>query len=457
MIILHLRQAALGRDQGGCTDAALLQDYVTHQDEAAFESLLRRHGPMVFGVCRRVLRNQADAEDAFQATFLVLVRKAASIRSGAKVGNWLYGVAHKTALKARAMNRKRSIRERKAGTKTKSHGVEQDWGELQAILDAQLCLLPERYRAAIVLCDLEGRTIKEAARQLGWHQGTTATRLARGRALLARRLTKQGLALPAGVLAAATAKGTATIRVPPLLMRSTLAAEQCWARRSVAAGLISARVSALTQGVLQSMFMQKLMRALGLLLLAGLALGTATLTRQSLAADPQVDAPIRSAQPNSDQGNIKETVLALEKRVWDALKTQDRSVFQNLVASDFVGLDISGRHYDKADTLRFVANVSVPEYEMKNIRVIVMNETSALVTYDIHYKLNHVGETASSESLDRHALRAWSQRKGKWWYVYYEDRPIGKTRRVGQLLNNQADPLSEDIQRVAEPVEQPRS
>ena len=140
------------------------------------------------------------------------------------------------------------------------------------MLDAQLCLLPEPYRAAIVLCDLEGRTIKEAARQLGWPQGTTATRLTRGRALLARRLTKKGLALPAGMLAAATVNGTATAQVTPLLMRSTLAAAQSWARRIVATGLISVRVSVLTQGVLQSMFMQKLMRTLGLLLLAGLAL-----------------------------------------------------------------------------------------------------------------------------------------------------------------------------------------
>jgi RNA polymerase sigma factor (sigma-70 family) len=438
-IIRHLRQAALGRDQGDRTDAALLEDYVNHQDEAAYEALLRRHGPMVFGVCRRVLRNQADAEDAFQATFLVLVRKAASIRSRATVGNWLYGVARNTALKAKVMSRKRRVRELEAGAKTNSCGVEQNWGDVQALLDAQLSLLPERYRVAIVLCDLEGRTIKQAAQQLGWPQGTTSTRLARGRALLARRLKKQGLELSAGMLAAATANGTATAGVPPLLMRSTLAAAKCWAQRSVATSLISVRVFTLTQGVLHSMFLQKLKSTVGLMLLAGLTLGTAMLTLQSSAADPQIAQPPRPAlakkdQGNlkKDQGNLKETVLALEKRIWDALKTQDRTVFQNLVADDFVGLDISGRHYDKADTLQFVSNVRVPEYEMKNIRVIVMNETSALVTYDIHYKLNHVGGEAS-ENLDRHALRAWTQRNGKWWYVYYEDRLNEKAGRLDQL------------------------
>jgi RNA polymerase sigma factor (sigma-70 family) len=455
-IIRLVRQAALGRDQGGCTDAALLEAYVARQDETAFEALLRRHGPMVFGVCRRVLHNQADAEDAFQATFLVLVRKASSIRSRATVGNWLYGVAHNTALKAKAMNRKRRICEREAGTRTRSHAVEQNWGELQALLDAQLCLLPERYRAVIVLCDLEGRTIKQAARQLGWPQGTTATRLTRGRALLARRLTKQGLVLSAGMLAAATADGSATAGVPLLLVRATRTAARCSARGSVARGLISARVSVLTQGVLQSMLMRKLKSAAGLVLLAGLAIGTATLTHQSSSADPEVDARPRSVQANKDQGNLKETVLALEKRVWDALKTQDRKVFKNLVADDFVGLDLSGRHYNKADTLQFVSNVRVPEYEMKNVRVIVLNDTSALVTYDIHYKLNHVGDAASSESLDRHALRAWSQRNAKWWYVYYEDRLIEKTRQLGRLWSNEADPSVEDVQKIAEPGSRPR-
>src|SRR5216683_5726004 len=111
-VIWHLRRAALRQDGAGLTDSELLEQYVTRRDEAAFEALVRRHGPMVLGVCRRVLRNQADAEDAFQATFLVLVRRAASIRSRSTLSNWLYGVAHNTALKAKAMNSKRRTKER---------------------------------------------------------------------------------------------------------------------------------------------------------------------------------------------------------------------------------------------------------------------------------------------------------------------------------------------------------
>ena len=276
-----------------------------------------------------VLRNQADAEDAFQATFLVLVRKAASIRSRATVGSWLYGVAHNTALKAKAMNCKRRTRERAAGMNPRPEAREEIWCELQALLDSELSLLPERYRIPIVLCDLEGRTIKEAARRLGWPQGTAATRLAHGRALLARRLAKQGLALSAGKLAAALAEGAATACVAPVLMGSTLAAARCLAGKSTVAGLISTRVSGLTEGVLQSMFLSKLKRAVGLVaLLAVLAAGVGAMTRPTQAANPAGE-PAASDQAKQDQDNLKQTVLALEHRLWDALKTQDRSVFQD--------------------------------------------------------------------------------------------------------------------------------
>src|SRR5262249_11269762 len=152
-----------------------------------FEALMHRHGPMVFGVCRRILRNETDAEDAFQATFLVFVRQAASIRSRNTVSSWLYSVAHNTALKAKAMNHKRRVKERESGIVPKEESRAEVWQELQVLLDAELSKLLDKYRVPIVLCDLEGKTINEAARQLGWPQGTLATRLTRGRAQLAKR------------------------------------------------------------------------------------------------------------------------------------------------------------------------------------------------------------------------------------------------------------------------------
>src|SRR6516165_6419960 len=221
------------------TDGQLLDRFLARRDEAAFAALVRRHGPMVLGVCRRVLRNQADAEDAFQATFLVLVRKAAAIRSQ-NVGSWLYGVAHNTALKALAMNRKRRTKEREVGSVPRTRTAEPGGCELRALLDAELSRLPDRYRAPLVLCDLEGKTIKEAARHLGWPQGTAATRLARGRTLLARRLAKHGLIVSAGMVTATLPHGSALASVTWVLVNTTIqAATRFAAARGAATVLIS--------------------------------------------------------------------------------------------------------------------------------------------------------------------------------------------------------------------------
>src|SRR5262249_30222743 len=162
----------LGHDEACSTDADLLEGFITRRDEASFEALLRRHGPMVLGVCRRVLRNEDDAEDAFQATFLVLLRKAASILPRAMVGNWLYGVAHTTALKARALNTTRLAKEREAAARAKPEGTTEPREQLLVRLDQELNVLPAIYRAAIVLCDLEGKSIQEAAQHLGCPPGT---------------------------------------------------------------------------------------------------------------------------------------------------------------------------------------------------------------------------------------------------------------------------------------------
>src|SRR6516162_5869205 len=163
-VIRHLRRAVLLRDGAGLTDGQLLEDYLRCRDEAALAALVRRHGPMVWGVCRRVVRNDHDAEDAFQATFLVLVRKAASLASPELLANWLYGVAHQTALKARATTTKRMARERQLTEMPAPAVMEQDlWNDLQPLLDQELGSLPDKYRVAIVLCDLEGKTRREAA------------------------------------------------------------------------------------------------------------------------------------------------------------------------------------------------------------------------------------------------------------------------------------------------------
>jgi RNA polymerase sigma factor (sigma-70 family) len=163
-VLLHLRSTVLPRDGAGRTDGQLLEDFIGRRDEAALTALVRQHGPMVWGVCRRTLPNYHDAEDAFQATFLVLVRKAAAVVPRELVANWLYGVAHQTALKARATAARRRERERQVTEMPEPAVAEPNLRHgLQPLLDEALSRLPDKYRAVIVLCDLEGKTRKEVA------------------------------------------------------------------------------------------------------------------------------------------------------------------------------------------------------------------------------------------------------------------------------------------------------
>jgi RNA polymerase sigma factor (sigma-70 family) len=241
---------------------------------------------MVLGVCRRLLHHAQDAEDAFQATFLVLVRKAASVRPREMVGNWLYGVAYRTALEARTAAAKRRVKERAMRPKA---AIEEDrWAELKPVLDSELSRLPDKYRVPIVLCDLEGKTRKEAAQQLGWPEGTVAGRLARARVLLANRLTKRGLALSGGAVALMIAQGPATAAVPATLMMTTVRAATGFAAGQAAAGgVVSAQVAALMEGVMKAMLVNKLKSVMAFLaVLSLIGLGVGSVAYQSVAAEP---------------------------------------------------------------------------------------------------------------------------------------------------------------------------
>lgn len=190
------------------SDGELLSEFVRSRDEPAFAELLRRHGPTVYGVCHRIV-GPTDADDAFQAVFLVLSRKANTVRPPGMVGNWLYGVAVRTANKARVMNAKRRARDERAATAREREqpnplpgGRGSPDADTLAVIDAELAALPHQYRAAFVACDLNGRSRSEAARELGWPEGTVAARLAKARELLAARLTKRGITLGVGLFAA---------------------------------------------------------------------------------------------------------------------------------------------------------------------------------------------------------------------------------------------------------------
>jgi RNA polymerase sigma factor (sigma-70 family) len=286
-VIEEFRQATLARDGAGKTDGQLLEAFVSRQDEAAFTALVHLHGPMVLGVCRRLLGNVHDSEEAFQATFLVLARKAASIRPREMVGNWLYGVASRTALGARAANARRRSRERQVDRMPEPQTDPEDlWLELQPLLDQELSRLPDRYRVPVVLCELEGRTRRDVARQLAIPEGTLSSRLATARKLLAGRLSRRGLTLSGGLLGAVLSENVASA-VPASLVTSTVkGATLVAAGETGAAGLVSARVAALAKGVIQGMFVSKLKIATVVLLTLALGgTGAVVLTHKALAGN----------------------------------------------------------------------------------------------------------------------------------------------------------------------------
>jgi RNA polymerase sigma factor (sigma-70 family) len=216
-VLRHIRR--LVARPMGTADRDLLERFTAGRDETAFAELVRRHGPLVSGVCRRLLRDANDADDAFQATLLVLARKAGSISNRESVGGWLYQVAHNTALKARLSAAARRRRELRVGARPPADVLDEVTGrELLAVLDEELARLPRRLRTPLVLCHLEGRTRDEAARELGWSLGTLKRRLEEGRGILRARLERRGLALPAALLAVSAATAT----VPAALAATTV-------------------------------------------------------------------------------------------------------------------------------------------------------------------------------------------------------------------------------------------
>ncbi|HEV3262566.1 MAG TPA: sigma-70 family RNA polymerase sigma factor [Gemmataceae bacterium] len=281
-VLRYLRKAAALRGTGATTDAQLLERFVAQRDEAAFEALVRTHGPMVLAVCRRILHDGHDAEDAFQATFLVLVRKAGSIGNPELLGNWLYGVAYRTAANLRrGLARRRALGQPLPDLPAPEPEPDISGRDLRPVLDEEVGRLPVKYRAPVVLCYLEGKTYEEAGRHLGCPKGTVATRLTRARELLHNRLSRRGLAPSAGL--AALAAGQAQAAVPAALALHTVRSGML-AAGGAAAGMISARVASLTEGVVRAMFLTRVKIFVAMLLTLGaLSAGAGVLAYQALA------------------------------------------------------------------------------------------------------------------------------------------------------------------------------
>jgi RNA polymerase sigma factor (sigma-70 family) len=269
------------------TDGQLLEGFVARRDEAAFEALVRRHGPMVLGVCRRLLNHAQDAEDAFQATFLVLVRKANSLRQPELLGNWLYGVAYRTALEARAAAALRRSREKQVNPMPEpvAHDDAEICRELRPLLDRELNRLPDKYRIAVVLCDLEGGTRRDVAQQLGIAEGTLSGRLTTAHRMLAKRLARHGLTLAGPALAAALSPGAASACVPAPLVSSTVQAAAAVAAGSGAVAMVSASVAALVEGVMKAMLMKALKMATAVVAALGIVVAAAVVVQADRKAD----------------------------------------------------------------------------------------------------------------------------------------------------------------------------
>jgi RNA polymerase sigma factor (sigma-70 family) len=280
------------------TDRELLERFVVRGNEDAFAALMRRHGPTVLGVCRRVLRDAPDVEDAFQATFLVLARKAGGVRRPEQLGNWLYGVAFNAARKARDEAARRRERERQAAHRPadaiRDDAVEHD---LLPAIDTEIERLPERMRSAVILCNLQGKTTAEAARQLGCPRGTILSRLAHARELLRVRLSRRGVALSAGLVAAlGTLPATAAV-VPAALLEAAARAARVAAGDGRFTAVVSGRAAGLAQEVLRTMFLSKVkFVAAGLLALAVLV-GGACLAAHGPLAEQQPPPPREVAGP----------------------------------------------------------------------------------------------------------------------------------------------------------------
>jgi RNA polymerase sigma factor (sigma-70 family) len=334
-VVRYLRRVAGGPAAEEPTDGQLLRRFVAERDQAAFALLLERHGAMVLGVCGRVLDDPNDVDDAFQASFLVLVRKASSIRKTESLASWLYGVAQRTAHKARCTAARRRARERQVPNMPIEPVHQASWSDLRPLLDEELSRLPEKYRAPLVLCYLEGKTNEEAARRLGWTKGTVSGRLARARELLRGRLSRRGITLSGSVLATLLMQQSAKALVPATLADATLKAAV-----AVAAGqtLASTSVTTLTEGVVHAMFLTKMkIAALVLFTIGVIGAGTGMLAARGGSGT----SPKYSPAADGDKLALLQEKEQAAKPAADSGKDDKESIQGLWNLADFQGLKVS--------------------------------------------------------------------------------------------------------------------
>jgi RNA polymerase sigma factor (sigma-70 family) len=309
------------------TDADLLRRFLADREGAAFAVLVQRHGPMVLGLCNRILGDLHSAEDALQATFMVLVRRSASLRCTGSLGNWLYAAAKRIALKARAKAIARRRLERRLETMPRTEPIDEStWQELRSILDDEIGKLPKKYRAVIILCHLESKSHEQAAKELSWPKTTLTSRLVRGRELLRQGLVRRGITLSAAAVVTALAqKATAAPVATMLTLNTVKAATNLLAGEALTGVGLSAGAVALAEEAMKRIFWMKATVLFLVLVLAfgavgaGLASFRGFVEKSQPAKTAAVPLPTKQAAPSQEQKNEAEKLFrAMEKRILEA-------------------------------------------------------------------------------------------------------------------------------------------
>jgi RNA polymerase sigma factor (sigma-70 family) len=312
LALKHVRRLVQAEHFTGLSDGQLLERFCARRDESAFAELMARHGPMVLGVCRRVLHDAHHAEDALQATFLLLCRHAKAVRKGDSVGSWLHGAAYRIALALRRERKRRRAREQSAAPTTAPEPLaDLSWREVRSVIDTELARLPEHLRAPLVLCYLEGQTRDEAAASLGWSLSTFRGRLERGRAVLQRRLSARGLGLSAALLATLVGESTSSALAPAVVGATAQAAAGLAAGRAVV-GLVSPAVAGLFHGAIKAMFVTRLTYAVASLAVAATLAGVGVFGFHRVAAEG--DGPPAKSAPIPTGGGKELTIEELKRK-----------------------------------------------------------------------------------------------------------------------------------------------
>ena len=309
----------------GLSEGLLLDRFITQRDEAAFEAIVSRHGPMVLGVCRRLLDDPGDIEDAFQATFLVLVRRAGTLRDPELLANWLHGVAHRVAVRARANSFRRRLHERPVHEEGAIlDQPREDQTELRGVLDDELSRLPDRLRAVVVLCDLEGAPQEAAARQLGCPLGTIKSRLSRARQRLRGRLLLRGVT-PSCLPVGPSLRATVARIVPGPLTAATMQAARDLAVGSARSG----RIASLADGVARSITTKKIPIATTRVL-ASIVVAAGALAIAATMAHDDPPPPVAALEPLPTAATVRQAL----KTWWDGIETLEFREVESPVGTD---------------------------------------------------------------------------------------------------------------------------